>query len=258
MNEVRKNMNSRKLLALIVITGFILIFNVFAARADFWSQIDHSQVDRLHEEIIELAVDSSEALTARGELLAEYREVSVPEDLKSTSLDLDAGLSAGRDEDSGDYYAAPQLGLSMSYPLLAPDSELQNQQARLSFIGTRVDLIQTKEREEKELISGLNDRLDALLALVNEIAGQKRLLSTLQDRQDDLLEMVEAGMVEPDTLWELDERVSDLKIELNNLQTTRLIQLNQLARNYGRENRDQMKDKLTELTGYFEDGDINE
>ncbi|MFW6386958.1 MAG: TolC family protein [Bacillota bacterium] len=212
---------------------------------------DRKEIDRLHENIIDLAVRSSSVLEQQRELVDVFDEVSPPDDGRDTVLDLDAGLSAARDENGGDYYASPELGFNLSYPLSDPSTRYSQQQNRLSFLADRVGEKKKLERDERELVRELNRRLESLFEQENRLTGQQKLLSTLQERRTELREMVDSGLADPDELWELDEKINEIEVEVNNLRSRRLVLINEIASNFGRDNRAEMKEMLQEIVYYL-------
>ncbi|MFW6386926.1 MAG: TolC family protein [Bacillota bacterium] len=213
------------------------------------------EVDGLHEEIIDLAVASSSALKQQQELVELYEEISAPGLGKETEIDLDAGLSAAREDDAGDYSFTPELGFNLSYPLSDPSGQYSQQQDRLSFFNERAAQKKELEKNERELVRELNQRLNTLFELENSFSGQKRLLSTLRDRRRELKEMVDSGLTEPEDLWELDEKINTVEVEVENLRNRRLILINEIARNFGRDSRGEMKKMLQDIIYYLGEED---
>lgn len=246
----------------IFLTVFILFLLTFSlsfysrAQTDLKEEKQSTRIDQLHQEIIELVVSSSDTITAQQEIVTEYNEIKDPQKGKDTSLDFSANLKGGSDE-QGQVYAAPEVGLDFSYPLFNSGNRLDELEDKFSFFTARSRKISDLEQTEKEVINSLNDQLNELIELINQIQGQKNLLDKLRDRSEDLTKMVDKGAAEPESLWDLDERINEIEIENKNLHSRQLLLVNEIATNFGRDNKSELKDKLKQIIDFLKDGDIN-
>ena len=209
------------------------------------------ELDRLQVEIIDLALESSDSLGAQRELIEDHKDFDPLADDQGLSADISGGVGLERDDDTQSMYIAPQAGLSFNYPLIDPNREVQAAQRYLAYREDQVSKVFNLEEEEKALVMSLNEELQSLIELLNEFNGQMRLLERLEERSSQLERMVESGIAEPENLWELDERIHGIETELHNLRSGQQMQINLIANNYGRGNREDMKEKLLALTDLF-------
>lgn len=243
-----------KYIAILIIFMLVLTAGnaVKASAGDFGFFADE-EFDRLQVEIIDLALDSSESLIARRDFMAELDEFDPLDKGRGLSADLSGGIGIDRDDDTSDMYIAPQAGISFNYPLVDPDQEVETMENYLSYRENQVSNIYDLEEEERAMISNLNNEIQNLIKIFNELNGQQRLLTTLNERSRQLERMVESGVAAPEDLWELDERINQIEIELENFRASQQTMINLIASNYGRNNRDEMKAKLLELRELFVD-----
>ncbi len=243
--------------ALIIFSIFLLL--IFALTVKINGNTDENKltnfarVDKLHQEIIDLVLKSSSTLESQQNLVNKYQEIIIPEKRRESTLDLDADLTTGLEE--GKMFAAPKLGFNLSFPIWAADESFNQLQEELTFLDTKTTQKQKLEKIEKEIVSDLNRQLENLIAIVNKNRGQKKLIETLRERSREIRDLIDAGITEPDKLWELDERINEIEIEMANLQSQQLLIINEIASNFGGNNREEMKEKLNKIIMYIKDGD---
>ena len=245
-----------KLKYIAILIVFMLVFTAassFGASAEDFGFFAGEEFDRLQVEIIDLALESSESLIARRDFMAEFDELDPLVSGGGLSADLSGGIGIDRDDDTRDMYLAPQAGISFNYPLVDPGEEVETMEKYLAYREDQLSQIFNLEEEERAIVSSLNNELKNLIEVFNELNGQERLLATLNERSGQLERMVESGLADPEDLWELDERINQIEIELENFRAGQQTMINLIASNYGRDNREEMKAKLLELRELFVD-----
>jgi len=112
--------------------------------------------------------------------------------------------------------------------------------------GLETDIQRLVEMKE-ELIERLVKEIDALIQLQHSFNGQQRLLNVLGKHRKQLQEMIQAGISTQESLWELEERITGLGIEIRDIEAGKILEINRIALNYGGDRWQELKDVLKEI-----------
>jgi len=88
---------------------------------------------------------------------------------------------------------------------------------------------------KRQLISDLLRRITEICSLENKIENQTKLHSLLQQRQNEIERQVQAGILEPDTLWQLSESMIAVRTAIADARDQLVILKRETAFNYGGE-----------------------
>lgn len=246
------NKNHRRMF-IISISCFFLVFAFGFSEVMSAEMSDLERVDEIHQEIIDLVLQSSSYLQSQADLISQYESIEFPEG-KNTSLDLNTDLEAGTD-DNNNLVAVPRVGFSLSYPLSDPEGQINRIQREISLLRENINSVQKLDQMKKEMITEITSQIKDVINLVNQTRGQKKLAVKLKERSRELKDLIEAEIVQPEKLWELDERINDIKTEIANLEAGQILLVNEIANNYAASKREEIKEKLNLIIKYIEDGD---
>ncbi len=236
----------------IILSVFILIF-LLSTISIAETTNETENLNQLHQKAIFLVLESSPVIISQKDLIQEYEDLEIYEG-KEISFDIDGGIAAEYDDG---FKPVPRMGFNFSYPLFSPDREIEIQRQKITYRETLTTNIHKLENLKNEKIKNLTQQINQLTELIHQIKGKNDLLETLNQRKRRLEELVNAGIVDPENLWNLDERISELKIELNSLNTQKTYLINEIALSYAGEQWEDLKIILNEIVNYIKVGDNN-
>lgn len=171
--------------------------------------------DDLFAVIVEFVVDRDSALASQRSVIETVRRLGE--------------LKPGRDFKVPDYAQSSLLQGEL-------ESVIQIQQAQ-----------QTYGELKRELISELSREIVELLTLKNRIENQTELHGLLNERLEDTERQVQAGIISPDALWQLSEKIIDVQTSIADAKNRRRILRRKIAFNYGGEEWRKLLDLLQDL-----------
>jgi hypothetical protein len=224
----------------IIIIGIIVIFlissSVFAGL---------EAVDELQQQAVSIMLAEHPALLSQQRIIDSMQGVSLPERGFISSMELTAGLGTEVDEDS--LVVIPKAGLDLTIPLFSARNLLEQSKEELAMVrGLETDIQQLVEMKE-ELIGRLVKEIDALIQLQHSFSGRQQLLEVLGKHKQQLQEMIRAGISTQESLWELEERIAGLGIEISDIKVGKILEINRIALNYGGDRWQELKDVLKEI-----------
>jgi hypothetical protein len=174
---------------------------------------EQSKSDPLIGDIVSLVIAHNPTLQSFQRSIRESSEVQVPGDgLSVPGVSFDTGLTF-LNPFSGSFSVAPSVSIGLSLSFGDPARSL--------------DILQLKQEKEKalrEYESAKNEILAELFSKIRDIStirARQRNLTQLRQYLEDYSSAAEAQRIAqsiaPDKLWDLKERIIDLRIELESM-----------------------------------------
>lgn len=161
-------------------------------------------------------------------------------------LERDPVLRAQRDAvEAARRLGAIQLGGSSAIPAFAQGQLLK---AELERAGQVAEAQERYTHLERTLVSEVLAHTYKLLSLVNGIRGQDQLRKMLQERIATIERQVQAGLAEPQLLWEALDRLAEVETEQANLKDQLQTLKRQVAFSYGGDDWPELLTLLDQLT----------
>jgi hypothetical protein len=202
-------------------------------------------VDELQQKAISIMLAEHPALLSQQRIIDIMQGISLPERGFISSMELTAGLGTEVDEDN--LVVIPKAGLDLTIPLFSARDILEQSKEELAMVrGLETDIQRLVEMKE-ELIGRLVEEIDALIQLQHSFNGRQRLLNVLGKHRKQLQEMIQAGISTQESLWELEERIAGLGIEIRDIEAGKILEINRIALNYGGDRWQELKDVLKEI-----------
>lgn len=169
------------------------------------------------QQLIDLVVENNPTLQSQRRIIAEIESIPIPEQIRETELTLKGGIGTSEDEDTHIIRVLPSAGLELEFPLYSPSKQRSILQQKIAL---NKELEQAKQRYsdlKNSTISDLLNKVARLSQLDKERENSAKLKSYLSDNLHSLEKQVKAGIIEPDDLWALSERIMSLDTKIYNL-----------------------------------------
>lgn len=228
-----------KLLILTLLTVFCFNFTLFAEEP-----VAMDQFNKLLQRALSLIMEANPLLQSQQRIIDKYKVLTIPEG-KDISMDLKTSL--GSTIEDGDLMAEPEIGVGIFLPLFSPSSELKTEKEKIRRVESLESNVQEYEQMKEELVTGFTARVSELVELVHRFEGKKRFLQTLYQRQDKLRDLINTGVAEPKSMWELDEKINTIEIEVADLKSNQIILINKIGENFGGSKKQEVKNVLTKI-----------
>ncbi|NQS90046.1 TolC family protein [Patescibacteria group bacterium] len=171
----------------------------------------------LFQQLIDLVVENNPTLQSQRKIIAEIELIPIPKRFREISLTLRGGLGSEWDEYNRTVRMAPLARMELEIPLYNPSKQRNILEQK---IAVNRELEQVKQRYsdlKNSIISDLLNRVAKLSQLNNEKKNLTELKTYLSDNLHSLEKQVKAGIIEPDTLWALTEKIMNLDTKIYNL-----------------------------------------
>jgi len=155
------------------------------------------------QEIVTMAINKSPILQRQQEYIDMIRALPQPGE---GFIDFDE-LKAQLADPEGVH-----LGLSQ----IAQLENIREMQVKRSETLAQAKI--TYQNLKKELIGEVMEKITTVNSLANRYHGRSELQDFLQERKTSLEKQVRAGVEQPSTLFDLEERIMNLQVELKNVQ----------------------------------------
>lgn len=161
-------------------------------------------------------------------------------------INLSTELQATIDED--EFKALPLAGLRFSIPLYRPDAERKRIEDEYALLREREVEVQNLQEQKEIIISELMHNIDRIFLLNHREEGKIKLIDSLKEREELLKELIQGGSASPQDLWDLDERIVEIEVDVANLKSQQMLLIEEVARNLGGERWRDLKRLLEEIS----------
>ncbi len=229
------------------ITALLVLLVVFtsgyALAAD---QAETNGFEALLQAAVSLMLEHHPTLISQRSIVTEGEEVVLPGARfpLSVSFSSDVGTRLVENE----VRLVPAVGVSVSLPFLDPKRMLDRATAERTLARELERDIQQLQAMEEKLTRELIASVEQLIQRQHHYQGLESLAVLLQERRVQQTDLVKAGMASSETVWALDERMTDVKIEMANLKTQSVLLIATTAYTFSGEAWQQMKSLLEDLT----------
>jgi len=218
-------MNIKKaLLGLLILTVLVSpltsvwVGEALASQSPSFAQEDKAlpSAELLHQ-LIDLVVENNPTLQSQRRVIAEIELIPIPRRVWEVDLTLKGGIGTSEDEDTHIIRVLPSGSLGLEIPLYSPSKKRNILQQKIAL---NKELEQAKQRYsdlKNSTISDLLNKVARLSQLDKERENSAKLKSYLSDNLHSLEKQVKAGIIEPDALWALSERIMNLDTKIYSL-----------------------------------------
>lgn len=164
----------------------------------------------LMQQLIDIVIQNNPLLSSQASVVESGSHVRVPHGLSSvTRMNLSGGI-ADNSTVPDQYHYGPTATLGFTFDFSDPGRALNI----LRITQEKEQAKQQWEKTKNDLISQLFQRIDDILRLESQQKSQSKLSSYLENYTALLEKQVAQGVVEPDRLLPLKERLATLEVDL--------------------------------------------
>jgi outer membrane protein TolC len=203
------------------------------------------QQEALLEEMIRIVVENNPTLESQRELVLKGEGIPVAHS-RLTLSGASVGLaSTFWSADTGTFEFTPGATLGLSFAFADPARAL----SRYNLEREKAEARRRLEETRNGLIGELLDGVAELVSLDNKKGSLRDLQAYLEDLGDAIERQGKAGIVEPDKLWDLRERIMGIRAEVRDVENRLQIVRLQTARTLGGPAWQNLLDLLARLGG---------
>jgi len=169
------------------------------------------------QQLINLVIENNSILQSQKRVISEMELIPLPQRVWETDLTLKGGIGTAEDEDTYEIRAVPSVGLELEIPLYSPSRQKDFLQEKLAFQQKLEQAKQQYSNLKNSIVSDLLTKVAKLSQLDNQKKNLIELRLYLNDNLSSLEKQVRAGVIKPEVLWTLREKVMNLNIQVYNL-----------------------------------------
>ena len=221
----------------------VLLLGLLTAGAST-AQDSEPNFDTLLQDALDLVLAHHPTLVSQRSIVASNEDLDLSK--RGLPLSLSVTGDVGTRVISNEVRFVPLVGLSVSLPLIDPNRTIDDEMKRRTAIRAVEGDIQELQTVQERIVTRFTEDVLSLISTKNSTAGRRELLQQLEERRIQLESLVRSG-ADPAGLWNLDERIANLRVELLNLQSQLDLGVNRTAMNFGGERWSQLREMLVEL-----------
>ena len=190
----------------------IILFSAVLPRG--WAE-DNTRQNELIQEMIQIVIENSPILQSQSKLVRESQDLPEPgPGFSIGGLNLDVGTGMWN-ADTNTFSFVPNVSFRIDFSFPSSSKVMNTLLLKKEKEGAKQDY----QRFKEEIISDLLSSVCEILMLENQEASLLILKDYLEGQADLMERQVIAGVLKPDELWDLMERIIGIEVEIEDVKT---------------------------------------